>query len=324
MTAETNGAGERWTTLRRFAGYGAALAMTPYLIVKIVWTLDGLRGDGLHDGAWSRLNWTAVNGLTVAMAAAAILLGLALGQRWGMRIPGWLILLPAWVGTGFLVPMIPILPVLALTDSGGDTAADAVVPAWEIALLSVSFAGFGLGVAVAVPLYVWQRWPQAFTDPTPARSAVEGTTWAVQRTVANLAAAVSVALGLPQIYWSLGGSVGLDQAALDHRDAQWYIWTGNSGLWALIAAGGTWAVLRRRAGAGLRTPMLLTWVASGGLFAWGSWKAIFTYAVASSFPSPEPPLTLAAQNHLGALAGAMLLVVLLLVAAHRATAEKLA
>ena len=39
------------------AGYGAALAMTPYLILKIFWTIDGLRGGGLHEGAWSHLNW---------------------------------------------------------------------------------------------------------------------------------------------------------------------------------------------------------------------------------------------------------------------------
>ncbi|WP_433320189.1 hypothetical protein ACQP0U_15785 [Micromonospora sp. CA-269861] len=286
--------------------------MVPYFVVKVIWTLDGLRGGGLHDGAWSKLDWTALNGLTVAMAGAAILLGLALGQRWGMRIPGWLILLPAWIGTGFLVPMIPILPALLLTTGGGDTAADVVVPAWEVALVSVSFAGFGLGMAVAVPLYVWQRWPHALTGRTPTDQAVVRTSGAVERAVANLAAAVSVALGLPQLYWGLGGSLGLDQGALDHRDAQWHVLTVNSGLWALIAAWGVWTISRQRAGASVRTPMLLTWVASGCLFAWGSWKAIFTYAVTSSFPSPEAPVTLAVENHFGALAGAMAVVVLLL------------
>lgn len=319
MTAGSDAAGGRWTAARQVAGYGAALAMVPYLIVKVIWTLDGLRGGGLRDGAWSTLSWTALNALTVAMAGAAIVLGLALAQRWGRRIPGWLILLPAWVGTGFLVPMIPILPLLSLTAGGGETVTDPAVPAWEIALLSVSFAGFGLGAAVAVPLYLWQRWPHAVTGRTRTDPTVLSATWAVQRTVANLAAAASVALGLPQIYWALGGTIGLDQAALDHRDAQWHILTGNSGVWALIAAWGVWTALRRGASASLRTPMLLTWVASGGLFAWGSWKAIFTYAVTSSFPSPEPPLALAVQNHVSALAGALLLVVLLLVAAHRHT-----
>ncbi|MEV1319822.1 hypothetical protein AB0J14_27505 [Micromonospora arborensis] len=291
--------------------------MVPYFVVKVIWTLDGLRGGGLHDGAWSKLDWAALNGLTVAMAGAAILLGLALGQRWGLRIPGWLILLPAWIGTGFLVPMIPILPALLLTAGGGDPAADPVVPGWEIALVSVSFAGFGLGAAIAVPLYVWQRWPHACTGRTPTDPAALRTTGAVELTVANLAAALSVVLGLPQLYWALGGTFGLDQAALDHRDAQWHILTGNSGLWALIAAWGVWTVTRRRAGTGVRMPMLLTWVASGSLFAWGSWKAIFAYAVTSSFPSPEPPVTLAVENHFGALAGTMAVVALLLVAERR-------
>ncbi|MFG1869537.1 hypothetical protein [Micromonospora arborensis] len=291
--------------------------MVPYFVVKVVWTVDGLRGGGLHDGAWSKLDWTALNGLTVAMAGAAILLGLALGQRWGLRIPGWLILLPAWIGTGFLVPMIPILPVLLLTAGGGDPAADVVVPAWEVALVSVSFAGFGLGVAVAVPLYVWRRWPYAFTGGPPTDPAAIRTTGAVERTVASLAATVSVALGLPQLYWALGGTFGLDQGALDRRDAQWHVLTGNSGVWALFAAWGLWTMTRRRAGAGFRTPMLLTWVASGSLFAWGSWKATFAYAVTSSFPSPEPPVTLAVENHFGALAGSVAVVALLLVVERR-------
>lgn len=319
VTARSGVAGPWWTKARRVAGYGAALAMLPYFIVKIFWTLEGLRGRGLHDGAWSELNWTAVNGLTVGMAGVAILLGLALGQRWGVRIPGWVVLLPAWISTGFLVPMIPILPLLLLTSGGGDTTADQVVPAWEIALLSASFAGFGLGVAVAAPLYFWQRWPHAFRHRTAADPAVVSTTWPTARTVAKLAMAVSVALGLSQLYRALGGSFGLDQAALDHRDAQWHILTGNSGLWALIGAWGIWTVTRQRSGAGLRTSMLLTWVASGGLFAWGTWKAVFTYAVTSSIPSPEPPLTLAVENHFGAIAGMMLLLVLLTVAEHRHT-----
>ncbi|MEK8105307.1 hypothetical protein NKG94_09165 [Micromonospora sp. M12] len=167
-------------------------------------------------------------------------------------------------------------------------------------------------------LYLWQRWPHAVTGRTPTDPTVVSATWAVHRTVANLAAAASVALGLPQIYWALGGTIGLDQAALDHRDAQWHILTGNSGVWALIAAWGVWTVLRRSASASLRTPMLLTWVASGAvrlgimegdLHLRGD--VVVSVAGASVGTGGAEPRQRARR--------ALLLVVLLLVAAHRHT-----
>jgi hypothetical protein len=317
-TAKLDLTGPRWTRVRRVAAHVTALAMLPYLIIKVYWTVDGLRGGGPNDDAWSRLDWVAVNGVTVGMAGLAILLGLALGQRWGMTVPGWVLLAPAWVGTGFLVPMVPIMPVLLWSSGGGNPATEPVsMPAWEGALLSASFAGFGIGVAVAFPLYVVQRWPHALAGQMRADPTAGGTTGAVQQSIGNLAAVMCVALGLPQLFWALGGTFGLDQDALDRRDAQWHVLTGNSGLWALIAACGLWALTHRRAGASFQTPMLLTWVGSGMLFAWGTWKAMFTHAVTVSFPPPEQPWELALENHFGALAGSMILVALLLLIAER-------
>ncbi len=283
--------------VRHLAGWGAAAAMLPYLIIKIFWTLDGLRGGGLRDGAWSRLDWAAINGLTVGMAGIAVLLGLALAQPWGLRLPGGLLLFPAWIGGGFLVPMLPLMPLLLLLTTGrADTTAAPGLPAWEIALVSVSFAGFALGVAVAFPLYVRHRWPDVVVrrGTTP--------TGPVVRTTAILAAAAAAVIGLSQLYWALGGTVGLNPAALAERGTQWQLLTGNSGLWALIAAWGVWTA----------RPLLLTWLASGFLFAWGSWKAAFAFATTPEFPPPELPWVLPLQNHFGALAGLAILLVTLL------------
>nr|BFE80435.1 hypothetical protein GCM10020093_030360 [Planobispora longispora] len=80
---------------------------------------------------------------------------------------------------------------------------------------------------------------------------------------------------------------------------------------------GVWTLTRRRSRMRFWIPMLLTWVASGALFAWGSWKAVFMFAVASAYPSPEHRWTLALENHAGALAGLLLLVVLLLLLGDR-------
>ena len=53
----------------------------------------------------------------------------------------------------------------------------------------------------------------------------------------------------------------------------------------LIAAWGAWTLTRHSG----RTPLLLSWVASGFLFAWGSWKAVFSFEVTPEFPPPEQP-----------------------------------
>ena len=301
------------STARAVAGYGTAFAMTPYLIVKIGWTVAGLRGDAPGDGPWDRLDWVLLNALTVGMAGAAILLGLLLARPWGLRAPGWVTLLPAWIGMGFLVPMLPVIPLLLLLSpaSGGATPA-AGLPAWEGALLTASFAGFGLGVAVAFPLYARERWPQAFGSGLASPPST-----GPRRTAAQLATVAGVTIGLPQLYWALGGTVGLDPANLGRRDAQWHLFVGNTGLWALIAAWGVWTVTHRRAGPGSRRRLLVTWVASGFLFAWGTWKAVLTYAVVEAYPPPEPPWVLALENHFGALTGAVILLVLTLVIADR-------
>ncbi|MBG0566552.1 hypothetical protein [Actinoplanes aureus] len=292
----------------RVAAYGAVVAMAPYFVMKIFWTIDGLRGGGLHEGAWRHLNWAAINGLTVAMSGLAMLLGLALAQPWGLRVPDWMVLIPAWIGMGFLVPMIPLIPLLALVSTDtGDTSAEAPMTTWEIGLLSVSFAGFALGVAIAAPVYAVRRWPQAFSGRgVPGRPGV-------RVTVARLAAALCIALGLPQLFWALGGTIGLNEATLDSRDVQWHLLTANSGVWALVAAWSAWTLTRHTG----RAPLLLSWLASGFLFAWGSWKAVFSFAVTPEFPPPEPPWVLTLQNHFGTVAGLLILVAVLLTVSDR-------
>ncbi|GAT70189.1 PAT1 domain containing protein [Planomonospora sphaerica] len=319
--AATGEAGPRWAKARKVAAYGAALAMLPYFVIKVFWTVDGLRGGGLQDGAWSTLDWAAVNAMTVGMAGAAILLGLALGQRWGMRIPAWLLLSPAWIGMGFLVSMIPLLPVmLLLAREDRDAAGSASLPSWELPLIGLSFAGFALGLAVAGPLYAGQRWPEAFAGRVDAEGAPAGASGPLQVTAARIAMAVCAVIGLPQLYWGAGGTLGLERPGTG--DLRWHLLTANDGLWALIAAWGVWTLTRRRSGMRFWVPVLLTWVASGSLFAWGSWRALFMFATTSAYPSPEPRWALALEHHFGALAGLLILLVLLLLIGDRGHASR--
>jgi hypothetical protein len=310
---------------RQVAAYFAALAMLPYFLLKVFWVGDGLHGGGMHTGVWKTLDWVAVNAMTVAMAGTAIVLGLALGQRWGLRLPAWSLLLPAGVGMGFLCSVLPLVPVLAaLPDAGADPAGPKLpMAAWEVGMISVSFAGFGLGLAVAVPLYVRERWPALFARPDALRGGgLEGTArtgvhdhdhvrylWV---SLARAATVVCAVLAVAQTYWAFGGTLGLDPQGLPGRDLRWYLLTGSNACWALVAAWGARSLGRHRAGMLPRVTLLLTWVASGALFAWSSWRAVFVFAVPSAYSAPEYPAVQALGNHLGALAGLAVLILLLL------------
>jgi hypothetical protein len=69
--------------MRRLGGYGAAIAVTPYLLIKLAWTFGILLPDarmGLH-------GWRAINTTTALLALVGILLGLAFSRPWGQRLP---------------------------------------------------------------------------------------------------------------------------------------------------------------------------------------------------------------------------------------------
>jgi hypothetical protein len=286
----------------RLAGYGAALAMTPYLVIKVSWvggSLAGLTptGTGLGTG-----EWVAINTATIGMAGVAIVMALASVMPWGMRLPGAPLAFCAWVGTGFLVPMLPyaVLSSLSATPVGDGGGADtgSAMPAWEAALIQIGFVGMGLGLAVALPVYLRRRWPNALTGRLGdrERATARGLGWAVP---------LGLAVALVWIYWAAGGTAGLvDPGDLDRR-----LLAGVTGAWAVVAAGATWMVTDRRPGRLARgVPMALAWLGSGSLFAWSGWKLVLTAYVTVAGPAGDaPPIRLdvaIALHAAGVLAGA--------------------
>ncbi|NUW39774.1 hypothetical protein HT134_06455 [Nonomuraea rhodomycinica] len=250
----------RRTALRRVAAYTAAGSMSLYLMVKIVWIVLELR----HGTA----DWVLLNLVTVVMALTGITLGLALGQPWGMRVPAWLVLPFAWIGSGFLVSLLPYMLVSGFLEREPAAPGDgAAMPAWEAVFLSVGFAGMAVGLVVALPLYLAERWPHAFAGRVGRPGPEAGRAWA---------ALPAAALAVVWSYWAAGGTAGLDPAALGGWDANARVLVGDGALCAALAAWSGWALSRR---GGARTPLWLPmaagFVASGSLFAWGSWKLLW-------------------------------------------------
>ncbi|WP_349372249.1 hypothetical protein [Streptomyces sp. G-G2] len=156
---------ERWDRVGRNAAYGAAPALSPYPLIKVAWVVGSLVGVLPVGEGFGLTAWVVLNTVTIGMASVGIALSLALVRPWGMRIPGAQVAFCSWVGSGFLVSVLPFLLFGALLNAGGDAraggGADPAMPVWEGVLVEFGFLGMGLGLALAVPAYLRRRWPDA-------------------------------------------------------------------------------------------------------------------------------------------------------------------
>ncbi|WP_234332037.1 hypothetical protein [Streptomyces sp. NRRL S-87] len=295
---------DRWDQVGQKAAYGAALALSPYLLIKVSWVVGSLAGVLPIGTGFGLAEWVVLNTVTVGMAVIGIALALALVRPWGMRIPGALVAFCSWVGSGFLVSVLPFGLLSALLDVGGDSQGgggdDPAMPVWEGVLVEFGFVGMGLGLALAVPAYLRRRWPDAFIgrvgDGPP--------------TVRPWAAAVGAAVGLVWIYWAAGGTLGIAHPA--HRNTDWYVLATVGGFWALTGSAGIWTVARARPARLPRwLPLTFGWVGSGSLFAWSAWKLPLTVYVALADPAdaiPPENVSVAVLLHLSAvMAGATMM-----------------
>ncbi|MFE3938543.1 hypothetical protein ACFXPJ_33500, partial [Streptomyces goshikiensis] len=135
---------------------GVALAATvPYLVLKSAW-LSGSRA-GIPEGSpllEPGMFLTLANAVTLAMDACVILLVLALTRPWGMRLPPWLLTVPAFAATGLLTPILTAFPAQLLiraVDPGARAPAEgAVRPFLDSWVFTVVYTGFTVqGLALA-------------------------------------------------------------------------------------------------------------------------------------------------------------------------------
>ena len=293
--------------MRRFAGCGAALSMSLYLAVKAFWVGAGLLGHG-PDG-YGTADWVLLNAASVVMAATGVALGLALAQQWGRRLPAVPVIFFSWVGAGFLVPMLPysvikgVVGALGTDLGGGDGSASA--SQGETVFLTIGFAGMAVGLAVALPIYLRERWPRAFLGRLgdgPAHSS----------TPVTVAMAVAAGLGLLWCSWALGGTLGLDPAHRDHWDLNGRLLNASSALWVLL---GVWSVrtITRCRPARLRRwiPMTLAFGAAGSLFAWSCWKLPMVILRPGGFVTAEYTMVAVVEHTLSIGVGVVFMAVVL-------------
>ncbi|MBC6465222.1 hypothetical protein [Actinomadura alba] len=279
--------------------------MSLYLMVKVIWIVAALLGRGPEDVGTA--GWVALNTVTVGMSATGVIFGLALAQRWGSRLPAPPLIFFGWVGGGFLVPMLPYMVVSGVLDAigvdrgGGRTDGGEQAPDWETVLVNIGFVGMAVGLTVALPIYMRERWPTAFLGRV-------GEGRARPSKFVPPAMTATAALGLLCLYWAFGGMFGLDAAHRDHWDLNERLLNGSTGLWALIGGWSVW-VLNRRSPARLPlwVPMTLAFAASGSLFAWSGWKLPMAVIRPGDYVTAEYPVVAVLQHTMSIGVGLVLL-----------------
>lgn len=307
LTVDDESVAPGWVRARRVAGFGAAATMALYLAVKVAWVVGALFGAVPGMNATSTPEWIALNVITVGMAALGITLGLALAQPWGKELPGSLVILVSWIASGFLVSLLPHSALVSLlgatgAESGGGSDP---VPRWELTLIMIGFAGMALGLLVAVPIYMRERWPRAFTGRT-------GGLVAAPRWWLAIALAATAVPTFLWTSWAAGVTLGLNADALELWNLDARLLVGVSAAWAVVGIWGAW-VLSGRATVSLPMwlPMTAGFVASGSLVAWNAWRALWLLIPIAEYVPLRSPAIAAIEHGTAIVAGVAIMAILI-------------
>jgi hypothetical protein len=302
----------RLIRMRKIWGYGAALAVMPYLLIKIVWTL-GLFIPAEHIGDTS---WRMINAATVVIAAFGILLAIAFCRPWGERLPAWLVVLPVWIGTGLLVPMLFLAPILGPAAMNRDrVSGSADIWAYEQFLIIISLIGVGICLPLALAGYAKTRWPEALGGPLDFGEP-SGNTHKLQTTLGRMVAVGCILLGVLKLFWAGGGTLGIDASLMDSRNLWWHLLSLSTGAWALVGAWGILVLTSRKGSRRFLPPMAAAWISSGMLFSYN----IFANLSALMYdrqPTPEYPIARVLTTEAGIILGVTMGLIILLVLQDR-------
>ncbi|WP_169091304.1 hypothetical protein [Paenibacillus sp. PL91] len=313
MIVPTEDKSSRWMRTRKIWGYGTAIAVSPYLFIKIAWTFGlFMPTDQMGDASWR-----TANAVTMILAAACVLLAMAFSRPWGLRLPSWLVILPVWVGTGLLAPMLLLAPFLGPAAIKRDMEAGTANEFWvyEQIFVMVSLVGVGICLPIALAGYAKARWPEALGGPNDCGK-LPGETRKLQITLAQFVAGGCILLAIIKIFWATGGTLGIDPVMLNDRDIWWRLLTLSTGVWALAGAWGLLVLAFRRGSQRFLPPMAVVWISSGMLFSYNLFNRLSsTRPDAQS--APEYPIAQVLATEAGTVLGVMMGMTLLLVLHER-------
>ncbi|RPK86910.1 hypothetical protein EES46_20340 [Streptomyces sp. ADI98-10] len=290
----------------------AMLSCLPYIGLKVAWMAGSRLGipddSALLDGGTAL---RVANGATVLMDSAVIVLALLLTRPWGKRVPGWLLVLPMWVASGLLLPIMTAFPVqmaVRLLGGGagrpvGEGSSEPFLDPWVFGVVYGGFIVQGLALGTLFALYARERWGHLWQGRL--RDLPESPTAPALRATAVAAALAALLPGVTHLLWVAGSTAGLDAGRAADRSSDFYVLEAVSLLFVVVTAVGVLLLAFRRTGRlSLRLPLVLAWVGSAEMACWGGWLSVaglMGAGEAADRPTTVTTVTYAVQMLAGAL-----------------------
>lgn len=143
----------------------AVLGCVPYLILKSCW-IAGVPLGWRDPAAVRAPGFVAGNLPTLAMDGVVVALAVVFIAPIGRRLPGWLLLVPIWVGTGLLLPIPLVMGVSALIApavGAGSVVANTATADWVPVVVYGGFTIQAAGLLGGFTLYARGRWQRMFS-----------------------------------------------------------------------------------------------------------------------------------------------------------------
>ncbi|GHH03792.1 hypothetical protein [Streptomyces lanatus] len=279
---------------RRVLRAVAIVSCVPYLGLKAAWIAGSHLG--IPDGSSlleHRATMAVANGLSVLLDSAVIVLALVLTRPWGLRVPAWLLVLPAWVATGLLAPIMAGFPLQLVVRAfgGGGHRGPAGEPFLDEWVFGVVYSGFivqGLALGALFALYARDRWAQLWRGRVWELPV--GVLGPAQRATAVAAGVLALFPLTVHLLWACGGTAGLtEDPGADFRvlEAMYVVFLAATVM-------GAWQLAFRRGRAlPVLVPLALAWVGSAAVACWGGWLSLASLGVDDVADRPTPLMNLA-------------------------------
>ncbi|WP_433018846.1 hypothetical protein [Kribbella sp. CA-294648] len=251
------------------------LAVLPYGVLKVCWLLGHPIGIPATSPA---LDFVVPNLITLGMDVVAVVLAFAFVADWGRRLPAWLLLVPGWVGVGLLAPTVAIVAAGfthgLLTEGRPVVMRDGLVEGWTYTVVYASFAVQGVLLTLGFGVYAGRRWPDLFGRVLPRQEPVG-------RFLAIAGAVGASAVGATRLFEAIAAPQGWRVSAWTFANR---FSEAAEGAMALAAAIGVLAIAGVRLHGREAVAVILTFVGSGSLFAWGLLR---TFSLTARAPLSE-------------------------------------
>ncbi len=292
---------------RRILRLVAIVSCLPYLTLKVAWIFSAR--IGIPDGSSlldHRATMVVANSVTVLMDACVIALALLLTRPWGLRVRAWLLLVPVWVASGLLAPIMTGFPVQLIVKAlGGEvqtqSASEPFLDEWVFGVVYGGFILQGIALGGLFAVYAGQRWGHVWRGRVGDRH-VAG------KPLAVAAAVVALLPVTVHLMWAFGSTEGLSADAVRDRATDTAALDALAALFPLTAAAAALVLaFRFRPRLPLAVPLALAWVGSGATACWGAWLTLGSLAAGDidERPSALVFLTYAGQMITGMLVMAL-------------------